>query len=91
MEKKNIVKDIINERVNMALERRMKSLTKYEYQFLVQVIGEWCKEYNTYPTPIQMIDLIKSVKKEKITKKKLDEINNPKSFQVHPDDEDLPF
>ena len=63
--------DIINEQVNLTFDRRMKSLTKYEREFLHKFLDEWEKTSPTI-TKVQMLEVIKSIKKEKITKKNLE-------------------
>jgi hypothetical protein len=64
------ITNIINENVNSTFERRVKSLTKYERQFIHKFLDEWEKTNDTM-TKIQMIELYKKVKKLKITKKNL--------------------
>ena len=62
--------DIIDEQVNLTFEDSIKSLTKYEREFIDKSLDEWEKT-NEKLTKIQMIELIKKVKKLKITKKNL--------------------
>ena len=54
--------DIINKQVNLTFDRRMKSLTKYEREFLHRLLDEWEKTSSTI-TKGQMLEVIKSVKK----------------------------
>jgi hypothetical protein len=52
--------DIINEHINLYFEDSIKSLTKYEREFIDKVLDEREKTSPTI-TKIQMIELIKKV------------------------------
>jgi len=63
--------DIINKHINLAFDRRMKSLTKYEREFLHRLLDDYGDIFNM-DNKGQMLEVIKDIKKLKITKNNLD-------------------
>jgi hypothetical protein len=63
--------DIINKHVNLAFDRRIKSLTKYEREFLHRLLDDYGDIFNM-DNKGHMIEVIKDIKKLGITKNNLD-------------------
>ena len=86
----NTLNDIINgsiqDLINKAYQRRMKSMTRYEREVFDGVVETFPEKYTT---KISLIDLVKEIKRMKITKKKLEQ--SRKAIIPIEADGDLPF
>ena len=82
----NIMKTSVQDLINKAYERRMKSMTRYEREVFDGVV-ETSPEL--YTTKMSLIDLVKVIKRMKITKKKLEQ--SRKAIIPIEVDGDLPF
>lgn len=79
------MENIVNEYLDRAYEKRMKSMTRYEREVFDEIIKE---SPQVFDNKMKLIDLVKVIKKEKITKKKLDMMRNPQPIEIDPE---LPF
>jgi hypothetical protein len=67
----DIVSDITNNVIDEAYDKRISKMTKYEKEIFNMCIQD---SPNTYDTKEVKLQLISVIKKQKITKKKLEEI-----------------
>lgn len=79
------MENIVNEYLDRAYEKRMKSMTRYEKEVFDEIIKE---SPQVFDNKMKLIDLVKVIKKQKITKKKLDMMRNPQPIEI---DDELPF
>lgn len=82
----DIIKTSVQDSINKAYERRMKSMTRYEREVFDGVIETFPE---LYTTKMSLIDLVKVIKRMKITKKKLE--RSRKAIIPIEADGDLPF